>query len=188
MEFYKWLNENWRDDQIKEILSNDCRPFLNDLKKCNNKFLYSGRKKIQNFYTSKVRKNRTPKNTPKELHEQLDNAFNDIFGIKARSQTLFCATKYTASRYGDPFYIFPIDKYEVIWSNKVEDLYIDNVLDLKDQNFEYVKNWVEENYQKGNLCKAIESGNEVMVYCDKYLAINTEAYNEESMTKLIKEL
>jgi len=76
MKFKNYINEqefNQRDQDIIEYLE-DCKPFLKDWEKCNtDDLLMSGRKKMDNFFIGKVRKNRRPMNTKKEMHDKLDD-------------------------------------------------------------------------------------------------------------------
>jgi len=87
-----YLNEeSFMLEKIKELLQ-DCYPYIRDLKRTNhfpNRMLYSGRSSKDLVIRRKVRKDRKPKDTPKVVHETLDQLFYNEFGIKARSQTLF---------------------------------------------------------------------------------------------------
>jgi len=187
MNFYNYINETTRDEKLRDIISNKCRPFINDLKKCNTEddFLYSGRNRNDNYFIGNVRKNRRPSATKRSTHELFDKTFYNVFGIKARSQTIFCDILAEARYYGlNQYCIFPIGKYEIIWSPTIRDLFVDK----KWANWDNLEKWIEENYVKGNLCKALPRPTEKMIYCDDYLAINNDAYNPQEIYYLIKDL
>jgi hypothetical protein len=69
---------------------------------------------------NKIRTDRKPKDTPLEMHQLLDKQFQKRFGIKARSNSLFCyfrnINSYLRDRsgYGVPYYIFPIGNFKTI--------------------------------------------------------------------------
>ncbi|MFW6046279.1 MAG: hypothetical protein ACOCP4_00550 [Candidatus Woesearchaeota archaeon] len=115
--FYKYINEkNNLDDFDLEEFKNNCYPFLQLLKKNNYHFLYSGRKSNEHLFKKQVRKNRRPKDTPLKLHNLLDKAFKDEFGVKARSESLFVHTSHIRTHmYGNTYYTFPVGKnYKLI--------------------------------------------------------------------------
>lgn len=207
-----YLNEeSFMLEKIKELLQ-DCRPYINDLKRTNhfpNRMLYSGRSSNTIFIQRKVRKDRKPKDAPKVVHETLDQLFYNEFGIKARSQTLFTFPTWSnASYYGNPYIIFPIGKYEIIWSDKISDLYGDMVDTLKDiakpedEGFinivdaewdrinvdkglaTQLANWIYENfpinkfYRKGRLNNALKLNSEIMVYCDEWVGVQEKKFRE----------
>ena len=73
----------------------------------------------------KVRTNREPMSTCKEIHKISDSIFYKEFGIKARSETLFCFPDWReAKSYGTYVnIIIPIGKFDFIWSKKIKDFY-----------------------------------------------------------------
>ena len=128
MRFIEYLNE--QENSIQEIfkkIEKDCKPFLKELTKHSlvDDLLYSGRKKkFEGYFKGKVRKDRKPKDMPEEVHNWLDDWFEDKFGVRARSQSLFTIPKGSiAAGYGTPYAIFPIGNYKIIWSPEIEDLY-----------------------------------------------------------------
>lgn len=71
-----------------------------------------------------VSKKRIPRNSSLEYHIFLNNAFKNVFGVFARSESFFCtADKNEASGYGDLFQIWPSDDFKVYWSNTIKDLF-----------------------------------------------------------------
>lgn len=179
MKFYKFLNEKefYKEnlDKILFILKRDCQPFLNDIKG-SLRFLYHGSKNLDKNMEIKLiksKKNRLPKDTPLDLHNLLDNLFKKKFGIKLRSNSLFCSSSdFFVSSYGHPSLIFPVGKYEVYWSKKIIDLYSitkDYIWYESDEEHKKIWNfnfwWLYENmkkeksnnYWKENFYSAFES-------------------------------
>ena len=129
MRFEKFIKKYSLDKNIIKILEENCRIYLNDLKKQNNKnpvLLYSGRKSSDKFINKKIRKGRSPKDTPKEVHKMIDNEFEKQFGLKPRSNSLFCYPDFNEIvwSYGTPFVIFPKGQYKLLWSPNVTDLLV----------------------------------------------------------------
>lgn len=170
MKFLKYINED-NLSYIKKELKDNCQPFLKEISKHKGKqdreFLFSGRKnKSPDWFEGYVRSNRNPKDTPLEVHKLLDKLFHKKFGVKARSNALFCTNEYLATlQYGNPYYIFPIGKYKTIWSPDISDLY----LYLKRLvGFNAINDWHElsKEEREANL-KLIETSNMLNSYTDK---------------------
>ena len=200
MKFYKYISEydslnygkedlTHRELQIVETLEQRCRPFLKDWKRCKSKkLLMSGRKRVSSSFIGEIRKDRRPYMTLTPVHNIMDDVFEEKFGYRARSQSLFCSTLWNvAEGYGNPFIIFPIGKYEIIWSDMIEDLYfiVGNKRSIEYSEAQDIVN----KYQKGNLCQALGTINEIMLLCDEYLAVNTESsnypYNPDKILEMI---
>ncbi|WP_415396242.1 hypothetical protein [Sulfurimonas sp. CS5] len=86
--------------------------------------LYRGFKNLPQIDTIiTTRKNRKPKHLPLELHEKVDEYFFNKFGIKFRSQSVFCTGKMkSALDYGKVAIIEPVGHFEICWSPKCYDL------------------------------------------------------------------
>jgi hypothetical protein len=131
MRFYNYINEKRKNltkdliDKTREDINKLCKPYIKSLKKYNdNKFLFSGRRKSDLVLRENIRTDRKPKDMPLEIHQLLDKQFYQEFGVKSRSQSLFCVQKYQyAKAYGVPYYIFPIGNYTTIWAVRIDDLY-----------------------------------------------------------------
>lgn len=126
----------------------------------------------------KVRKDRQPRHLNILIHEIADEVFNDLFGIKFRSQALFCTGDIDeAFQYGNVKRIEPIECYgfAVCWSPKIKDfIEIEDYLDLNNITREAIYNFIIENkYQTGKLEDAIKSKNEIMIYCDEYRVVES---------------
>ena len=120
------------------------------------------------------RKNRRPRNTPKELHERADKWFEMKFGVKYRSHAVlltsnvFIARAYAASE-KHLFRVIPLGPYKFCWSKNIEDMLSLTVRSCAGGALEHALNGAS--YIESNLKEAHKSGNEVMLYCEKYIAI-----------------
>ena len=193
MRLYKYINEqlDYTEDDIDEIISviqKNCKPYLKDVKtKYGDNFLLSGRRKYQGFFNKKkIRKMRVPKDTPMEIHKFMDNWFYKKFGIKFRSNSLFCFfDEDLALSYGYVYIIFPIGKYNILSSTEVGDLYallnakFTSTLtwkhgefkeDYKEQKLKEIEEFLENkaNYKLNQLA---DIDNEVMLNCNEYYAL-----------------
>lgn len=109
------------------LIKHDCAAFLNSTGVA----LYrgvkiEGSKSLEDLghgiFRGKVREDRKPADTSKEVHQALDNWFSLTFGIAARSGAIFCRTKNKAiSQYGEPCLIFPIGEFKYVWSPYIAD-------------------------------------------------------------------
>lgn len=202
MRLIKYINENEKfPDQAFEQFIKDCNPFLRDWKKTKlNTFLYSGRQNKPYWFIGKVRENRKPKDTPLPVHDSIDNWFLKNIGITVRSSTIFCSSdKGFVQSYGETFAIFPIGKYEIIWSPKVRDLFKIWNKDFSDEYWDKPQEFdtwdmpkefekILKTYKKGDLRGALQSGNEVMVYCKEYYAIEYSYFGEFRTKELREEI
>lgn len=86
--------------------------------------LYRGMKTSKSEGKETVRKDRRPLDSSIIFHNILDSAFYKVFGVKARSQTVFCTgDQWQAERYGELFQIFIPNKFTAIYSETFNDLY-----------------------------------------------------------------
>ena len=205
MKIRKYLNEeDWFDlDEMLDLIEKDCKPFLKDWKRSGaNDFLYTGRKNLGEFEKRKVRKNREPKDTPVELHHLVDKWFHKKFGIKARSNVVFCTFDVDeVYRYGDPYFVFPIGKYKAISSPMIQDLFLTmqsesyHTKDIPMAGFSFSKNGFKDLdklpdiKQKviDNIIKKMEKSkytdklivhqNEIMLWCKEYYLVSDEYGN-----------
>ena len=115
-----------------ELVYTHCMPFIKDLVKGrynyltkNQDLLHSGRKGSDPIIKKNIRTNRKPSDMDMDLYNYYDKTFYKKFGIKGRSGSLFCSgDSHMAGGYGDTNYIvFPVGKYEILWSDEIRDLY-----------------------------------------------------------------
>jgi hypothetical protein len=90
--------------------------------------------------------------------------------VYARSNSLFCMNdRGNVLTYGKLYVVFPIGKFDVIWSDEHKDLYNKGYMDWELSRYKQLfLNDYAKTYQKGNLLKAIQSKNEIMLLCKKY--------------------
>ena len=161
--------------------------------------LYRGmKKKISTYEVIIPRKNRKPLSTDPVVHRLLDEEFKKQFGWRARSEGVFCTGDYPPGIYGERYYIFPIGKFDFLWSPDVKDLTVsldhsgifttDYKLDpsvpmntVNDVVFQLVST-----YQDDDFLAALRSGNEIMLRCKKYYALNVKTV--ESSPEIYEEL
>lgn len=172
MRLKNFLNEDYKNfedfDEAVDFMEKNCKPFLKAKRNLNpDDFLYRGIRGVPyDIFMRDVRKNRQPLSTKREKHLELDKLFYEKFGIKARSQSLFCTSSPSdAKSYGPAWIIFPIGEYKILWSPEVVDLFV-----YLTQHPSKPLKEVVSLYRMGGLKDAIKSGNEIMVSCDRYLA------------------
>ena len=162
-------------DIAMEFMEKNCQPFIDYWTKRLNPddFLYRGVPGVPDIFLKKVRKNRKPMNTEEEIQKIADDNFERRFGIRARSETVFCSSKIKQAKdYGQPRIIFPVGKYEVIWSPDIEDMYLSMSSDIEEFRDQL------NSYIKGRLSDAIFSGNEIMLHCESYIGFDSVIYEQ----------
>ena len=127
MRLQQYINEELVIDDWNEMLNIIKKDCSKSLKEFGSTPIYRGTKEIKKDNTLirvKSRIDRRPTDTPKHLHDLMDELFKKHYGWKARSEGVF-VTKYLldASSYGKVTLFFPIGDYKYLWSKKVDDLY-----------------------------------------------------------------
>jgi len=110
-------------ETLYKNISKDCAPYFKAVKGKTIPFLYRNMKFSADLGIKKVRKNRIPLDTNRHVHELYDNILEDLYGFKGRSSALFCSgdSEGFNLEYGPNCIVFPIGKFEFIWSSKVKD-------------------------------------------------------------------
>lgn len=121
----------------------------------------------------RTRKDRRPRDMPIELHESADNWFAQRFGIQYRSQAVFVTgSKFIAQNYakdsGFVARIIPVGDYNFCWSPRNSDLLF---LRTRREHVTVESFLDNSEYKELDLQSACASGNEVMLFCDNYIAI-----------------
>jgi hypothetical protein len=204
MKFKEYLNENQSKEEIKSILEKDCKPFLKNWDVLGVGLFYTGRReKISSIINKKVRKNRAPRDNPKEIHELLDDWFYKKFGVRSRSNVVFATRNAgVALDYGPPYLIFPIGNYISVSSDKIEDLYNEireiffdlfkhqlndyRLNSLSNEDMERFKDKIIDMLKSSNYKKGLQRHiNEQMITCKEYYLVNIKyenyLYNELEM-------
>jgi len=187
MRLQKFLNEDIVKERI-ELIEKNCQPFLKDLKKLNNKnLLYSGRPVTINFTKKKVRKNRKPKDTPEKLHWLMDDWFFKKFGVRSRSNSIFCTFEDDeAEDYGEIHVIFPISKYKAVSSDAILDLYTffeaSDLLYFKTGK----EHWITDVLKRAKYTDKLKyHENEIMITCKEYYILHLKS--NEMVVKYFEE-
>ncbi|MDO8770388.1 MAG: hypothetical protein Q7K57_17140 [Burkholderiaceae bacterium] len=121
-----------------------------------------------------TRKNRRPRDTPICLHEAADKWFKASFGVAYRSQAVFLTpNRMTAQFYGkSPNHcvrVVPLGEYSYCWSSKYSDfLHLAKDAPTAD---ELTARLPDAGYGTTDLALAHQSGNELMLCCDVYMAV-----------------
>ena len=174
-----------------ELIKQDCGPFLQQAK---GEYLYRGLgTETDPFVGNSIRlKNRTPKDVPLLLHNNINKFFNKKFGSPFRN-AMFCSGDiHFADFYGKIYVVFPIGKFEFLWSTDVDDLFMSwdeydpslspdfkqlsqesQEIDFKDAIKTFLKD-TKNTYINDNLAQAIKSNNEIMIRCERYYAVKLD--------------
>src|SRR5574343_246802 len=124
MKFKKYMNEN--ENELENAIASikkDCQPFLKECKIPIYRGIYFAEKTL---IEKTPRQDRRPKDMPEYLHKILDSLFNEHFGWKPRSNGVFCSPHFCqAESYGNTYLFFPIGNFDYLYSDNIEDLYVD---------------------------------------------------------------
>ncbi|ASV44460.1 hypothetical protein PBI_SCTP2_445 [Salicola phage SCTP-2] len=172
-----------------------------------------------NAYTELTKRNvdtRKPSLTPENIFNITDKWFEDNFGVRARSQSIFATTStQQASEYGHIHYIFPIKKFNIIHSNKIDDLYAHlgeraisekinslygninvpkkykNIAQYYEENYpKYFENAIRAmldtfEYKKNDYANAFNSGNEIMIITKTFYIVEKQQWVNEFFEEFI---
>jgi hypothetical protein len=186
MKIFEVLSPKYTDETIIRILRTDCAPFLSAIGHNIYKHgLYRGiEAKLGEFSKQAVPVGRKPVDTPSDMHEAADDWFAKKFGVRYRSNAVFCTgSKEAAEEYGYLYAVFPIGAYSFCYSPIVNDLTAELELgeyrNTKGKNLPVAKLVPkvldQSRYIHGTtagIINAINSGHEVMVHCANYYAID----------------
>jgi hypothetical protein len=134
-----------------------------------------------------VNKNRQPRNTPIEKHAAADDWFLGRFGTRYRSGSIFVTSDhFVAQQYAGEsarvVRVVLLTVYKYCWSPKIRDLF----LQLSAVSVPDIPAFLDDaHYIEANLGDAHTSGNEVMLWCERYVGIPFDAVVKRSSAKLI---
>ena len=138
---------------------------------------------------------RKPRDTPMEVHKILNQVFIDKYNAPYRNALFTTGRKMDIHDYGNGYIIFPIGKFEFIWSPFISDLwrYVSDKFKLgpqpippRDEQIKDVYEYINKiQYKQNDLEQAINSGNEIMMRCSSYYAIefNTFRYEDRASSE-----
>lgn len=128
---------------------------------------------IENPFIKKVRRDRRPKDLSAEVHRDADLWFLNRFGVAYRSQAVFLTgSKLIANNYAsnpcNVVRVIPLGEYSYCWSPKRKDL----IFYCSENPSVSINDYLDaSDYRNTSLRDAAVSGNEVMLFCESYLAI-----------------
>lgn len=122
-----------------------------------------------------ARPNRRPSNSSIEMHEALDDAFEQKFGHRYRSSCTFATSNVTVARayaYSTLAIVLPVNGIRFCWSPEIDDLYEYIIRGMKVKEAEIpddrerLLQCVQEaiaTYQETDLQACLDSGHEIMI-------------------------
>jgi hypothetical protein len=111
------------------------------------------------------RTDRKPKDTPIDIHNQMNDLMEAHYGRKFRNGLFISGDLLQAQGYGTSVYrVFPIGEFNFCWSDK----YVDAAIGLDEHDPETL---ITGYYKNDDLKWAISSCNEIMLYADKCYVI-----------------
>jgi len=113
---------NDKQNELNLILT-DCKQYIEDVKE-SGIFLYRGvEKNIYSITKSENERNRQPVDTDINLHDYINDFFENKFGIRLREECVFTFQHDMYQSYGTNYLMFPIGEYTYYTSKDVLDLY-----------------------------------------------------------------
>lgn len=180
--FKQFLLENLRRD-IPKL----CAEFIEE---SHGLPLYRGSsQKVKNPTIITPRKDRKPTDTPVEIHDAMDDWFEENYGVRARSVGVFATgSKHSASTYGTPYFILPIGDFKYFWAEDISFqtingavrdtiLISDQIRRLQSRTPDELKQNTNEILTKRvkikttNLSRAITEFSEITLVCDQYMIV-----------------
>lgn len=121
-------------------------------------------------------KNRRPRNSSLAFHEAADQWFEYRFGVRYRSQAVFVTAKpeaalVYASSPSQVMRVIPLSTYKYCWSPYVSDLLFAATQYASGSPEEVGAYLDQAKYRESELNDAHESNHEVMLLCERYIAI-----------------
>lgn len=166
-------------NQLADWLITYCKPYFSQT----NKMVFRGiiAHDPHNLVSvSPVRKDRKPYNTDPLIHDTADKAFEQLFGYKFRSGSIFVTgSENDASTYGMNHIVIPIGEFVYCWSPNVYDFYMTTLEDemiTPSTSVEDMKHFLTfMGYKTTDIEQAITSQNEIMIYCDSFVKIRVDS-------------
>jgi len=136
---------------------------------------------------------RSPRDTPPTVHNEVNKFFINNYGRPWRNAVFATSSVQIASEYSSQVYkIFPVGDFEFLWSTNSTDM-TDTLEKLDNpETAEEIESLFREynvDFLDYDLEAAIKSDNEIMIWADKYYAVNydyIETFHEFLMRELIK--
>jgi len=188
MRLNNYINESREIDiDLVNKIKNECKYYFENARFLKKIYpLYRGIKKKFIWDIITPRTNRKPLDTDIKIHNLLDKEFKKQFGWKVRSQGVFCTGGWPNRRYGNVYYIFPVGKFEFVWSPDIRDLTGSLVNagilntkykldpDISEDTVNEVIFSMVSTYEDTNFLEALRSENEISIKCKRYYALSTD--------------
>ena len=117
-------------EEAAQMIYDHCQPYLRESGVGKNFYEHGLLRGMQHlgsdtiFTEVDVNRTRQPRDSDPKIHAILNKFFDEKFGEPLRSTSVFATSKQgTASDYGSVFMIFPIGKFDYIWSTKIDDAF-----------------------------------------------------------------
>jgi len=180
---YSELTEDLKRSDIKKYMKiahkikKDCQPYLNAT--TTPLSLYRGMSQSDAFGIRSIRlDDRNTQAMPEDKHIQLNDYFTAAFGEPFRNSMFCLGDREAAGEFGSLNLVFPIGDFSFCWAPKVDDLNNFRYRNAMPKQQAEFQKWVGTlGYTTKNLDAGIESGNEIMVRCEKYYAVNVDRYD-----------
>jgi len=143
---------------------------------------------LRNPSVQVMRMDRKPKDSSPRFHAIADAWFARKFGVNFRSQSLHLTARIlTAQTHGaTPAHVMrvvPLSPYRYCWSpNAVDLLFAAKKMEHSSEG-EIASHLESLNYQTDGLDAAFDSGNEVMLHCERYMAIPLHLLDGDFLSK-----
>lgn len=167
----------------KQIINERCNPFLQELENYEH-YLYCVLPVLDlDSNNTTIIKGYEDNNShiPSYLKDAFNVIFEKYYGVPFHKgmHCYFCDQPIPQDH--KQYIIFPIDDFSYCWSPDVDSIFdyyvshmsenrIDNEFDY-DEVMDYIDTEVQHKYVNNRIIDAIDTFNEVMIYCDEYLAI-----------------
>ena len=201
MNFKRFLTEDLNQENIIELIKQDCSQFLKESKQY---YLYRGiPNQTDEFIKLVPRIDRKPKNSRPEMQEDFNAAFEKLYGeSNIRAKAVFSTGSEMDTQFyakgKEPYIIFPVDGYTYWWSPHISDIFVE----FKDFLYanDYAKDILKDEYPDGSMEEFVESGeytnknlvdgfrsrSEIMLICTEYygIRVNTKIDLDELWHKI----
>ncbi len=128
MRFKDFLLETYPGDFNMEQFLDDCAPYIEAIKGSRAfDLLKHGTKSGPDVWGIRKHEKRIgPRDSDPRLHDAVNDFFVSEFGWDARTDALFASSSWIAPKaYGLIYFVFPVGKFQFLWSPKIEDLWSD---------------------------------------------------------------
>jgi hypothetical protein len=179
-------------------IRNECSEILNIYQRTYPDCLYRASDDRFDFKAKTPRMDREPRDTEYDIHEVLNDAFNEIFGWNVRSEGVFTSSSFQyISSFGDNKYvIFPTNGFKYVYNKTGNDNiypFIRNVSSMAgffsdEEVIDGLKRLIKHEYTDKNLENVIKKSSyvEVVIKCNKYYALYVDQNNLQFLANFLE--